>query len=160
MRRALDAVAQVAAARADELCVVVPVHPNPVVSEAVRDRLSNVPGVALVEPLDYRTMVALLSAGRMVVTDSGGLQEEAPALGLPVLVLREKTERPEGVAAGGVELVGTDPDAIKRGIERILDSPADAAVGSECSSPYGDGLASARVADALMGRRPTQFRPQ
>lgn len=160
MRRALDAVAQVAAARADELCVVVPVHPNPVVSEAVRDRLSNVPGVALVEPLDYRTMVALLSAGRMVVTDSGGLQEEAPALGLPVLVLREKTERPEGVAAGGVELVGTDPDAIQRGMERILDSPVSAAVGAECSSPYGDGLASARVTGALLGRKPTQFRPE
>lgn len=160
MMRALDAVAEVVASRADELCVVVPVHPNPAVSDVVRRQLSGAPGVALIEPLDYRRMVALMSASRLVVTDSGGLQEEAPALGVPVLVLREKTERPEGVAAGGVELVGTDPEAIKWGISRILASPATSAVGAECPSPYGDGEASARVVDALMGRVVDQFRPQ
>ncbi len=160
MVRALDAVAKVAASREDELCVVVPVHPNPSVSAVVRDRLSDVPGVRLIEPLDYRHMVALLSACRLVVTDSGGLQEEAPALGVPVLVMREKTERPEGVATGAVELVGTDPAAIRRGINRLLDSPAEPSLGIECLSPYGDGEASCRVVNALMGRQVHQFKPR
>lgn len=160
MARALDAVAGVAAARVDEVCVVVPVHPNPVVSDVVRDRLAGVPGVRLIEPLDYRAMVALLSACRLVVTDSGGLQEEAPALGLPVLVMREKTERPEGVASGAVELVGTDPGAIRRGINRVLDSSVNASIGIECLSPYGDGVASERVVNALMERHVVQFQPR
>ncbi|MEZ5381602.1 MAG: UDP-N-acetylglucosamine 2-epimerase (non-hydrolyzing) [Microthrixaceae bacterium] len=160
MRRALDAVAEVAAARVDEICVVVPVHPNPAVAEVVTDRLVGAPGVKLLEPLDYRHMVALLCRCRFVVTDSGGLQEEAPALGVPVLVLRETTERPEGISGGGVQLVGTDPSALQAGMNRLLDAPPAPGLGNPRPSPYGDGFASARVADALLGRPVEPFIPE
>lgn len=159
MAGALDAVAEVAQRRVDDICVVVPVHPNPAVSEVVIGTLSGADGVRLVDPLDYRRMVALLCRCRVIVTDSGGLQEEGPALGVPVLVLREATERPEGIAAGGVRLVGTDPTDIRTGLDRLLEAPPGASLGRPCPSPYGDGRASARVADALLGRGFDPFRP-
>ncbi len=127
------------------LRVLLPVHPNPNVREAVQ-ALHGLPRVALVEPLEYPDMVRALLAADLVLTDSGGLQEEAPALGKRVLVLRETTERPEGVEAGAAELVGTDVDRIVGRVSALLGGgvPPGPAV-----SPYGDGRACARVVEVL-----------
>ena len=135
---------------ADELGdvdVVYPVHPNPNVTGPAHELLGAHPRIHLIEPLDYFDLVAVLKAASLVLTDSGGIQEEAPTFGTPVLVLREVTERPEGIEAGVAELVGTDPD-------RIL-SRARAALGPRDRSapprnPYGDGRAGERIADILV----------
>jgi UDP-N-acetylglucosamine 2-epimerase len=129
--------------------LVYPVHLNPNVRGPVREILSDATGVKLIDPVSYRQMVALLKRCEFVITDSGGLQEEAPALGKPVLVLREKTERPEAVAAGVVKLVGTDRSQIVSAARQLL---TDAGAYREMArrlSPYGDGLAAARIVDAL-----------
>lgn len=157
MRRVLDAIAKVVATRAHEWCFVVPVHPNPTVSELVHDRLDGRPGIHLVQPLSYREMVAMLSSVEVVVTDSGGLQEEAPALGVPVLVLRGHTERREAVTDGGVELLGTDPLDVSAGLVAALARARSAKVGHRQPSPYGDGRASQRIVDALANRPVRQF---
>ena len=143
-----EAVARLVAAHPD-LVAVFPVHPNPLVADPVRRRLGGLPGVLLVEPLDYPSFVRLLDRADLVLTDSGGIQEEACSLGTPTLVARDVTERPEGVAAGGLLLVGTDPTRIVAEASRLLTDPAahDALV---CRSlPFGDGSAAARVVAAL-----------
>ncbi|HZV56758.1 MAG TPA: UDP-N-acetylglucosamine 2-epimerase, partial [Sphingobium sp.] len=114
-------------------------------------RLDGLANVALVEPLDYPDFVALLDACHLVLTDSGGVQEEAPALGKPVLVMRETTERPEGVAVGTARLVGPDASRIVAETARLLDDPAAHAVMARAHSPYGDGQAAARIAAVLAG---------
>lgn len=132
-----------------DLAVVFPVHPNPVVREPVRRRLGGLRRVTLAEPLDYPSFVRLLARADLVLTDSGGIQEEACSLGKPTLVARDTTERPEGVEAGGLRLVGTDPARIVAEADRLLADPAayDALV---CRSlPFGDGTASARTVAAL-----------
>jgi UDP-N-acetylglucosamine 2-epimerase (non-hydrolysing) len=134
------------------------IHPNPNVRDVVR-RNEGRPNVALVEPLDYLDLVRLMRRARLILTDSGGIQEEAPTFGKPVLVLREKTERPEGIEAGLARLVGTDEDTIFGEAHRLLsDGAARRAMGG-AANPYGDGRASDRIADILAGRPYDPFAP-
>lgn len=130
-----------------------PVHLNPNVQEPVYRLLSGIPNITLVPPLDYLPMIQMMSQARLVLTDSGGLQEEAPGLGVPVLVLREVTERPEGVAAGTVRLVGTAPDRILAETHRLLDDPVAHKLMSGAVNPYGDGHASERIVSALLSKQ-------
>jgi UDP-N-acetylglucosamine 2-epimerase (non-hydrolysing) len=135
------------AARPD-LEIIIPVHPNPAVGTALAT-LADCERVRLVEPLDYIPFVHMLSACDLMLTDSGGVQEEAPALSKPVLVLRDKTERPEGIEAGCAKLVGTRADVIVAEAVRLLDDAGAYAAMTHGGSPYGDGLASMRIADVL-----------
>ncbi len=128
---------------------IYPVHLNPNVRAPVLELLSGIPTLHLVEPLDYRTFVAAMAGARLILTDSGGVQEEAPGLGVPVLVMRETTERPEGVAAGVARLIGTGKDAIVRGASALLADPALCKRMVSAKNPFGDGHASARIADLL-----------
>jgi UDP-N-acetylglucosamine 2-epimerase (non-hydrolysing) len=132
-----------------DLEVVYPVHLNPNVQEPVRRLLSGIGNVHLIEPLDYLPFVYLMHRAHLILTDSGGVQEEAPSLGKPVLVMRDTTERPEAVAAGTVRLVGTDERAIREGLDRLLADPAEYERMSFAHNPYGDGRASARILDVL-----------
>ena len=140
------------AARPD-VAVVFPVHPNPNVRPVMDAVLGDLPNVAMIEPLDYPHFVRLLDMCHLVLTDSGGVQEEAPALGKPVLVMRETTERPEGVAAGTARLVGTESDTIVRECLRLLDDEAAYADMARAHNPFGDGRSAARIADLLAGAR-------
>lgn len=126
-----------------------PVHPNPNVKDAVLQMLSAHPRIRLVEPLDYERFVSAMKGAHFILTDSGGVQEEAPALGKPVLVLREETERPEAVTAGVARLVGTDAQRIIAESTRLLDDPGHYARMSRGGSPYGDGRAAARIVAQL-----------
>lgn len=130
--------------------IVFPVHRNPDVRDAVQRHLGQLARVHLVEPLDYPPFVDLLTRCEFVLTDSGGIQEEAPTLGKPVLVLRENTERPEAVTAGVARLVGTDPGSIVREACRLLDDPAYYRRMARCLNLYGDGQANQRIAAALL----------
>jgi UDP-N-acetylglucosamine 2-epimerase (non-hydrolysing) len=136
------------AERAD-VQLVYPVHPNPNVSGPAHQWLDNRENIRLVEPLPYVPFVDLMRRAWLLITDSGGIQEEAPSLGKPVLVMRNKTERPEAVEAGTVKLVGTDEETIVREAERLLDDPAEYARMTRVHNPYGDGQASRRIADVL-----------
>jgi UDP-N-acetylglucosamine 2-epimerase (non-hydrolysing) len=133
----------------DDLHLVYPVHRNPNVLEPAHRLLAGVKNISLIEPLDYLPMVHLLKRSHLVLTDSGGLQEEAPALGVPVLVLRQVTERPEAIEAGTARLVGTDPQRILDEARRLLRDPAAYAQMAHATNPYGDGKASARIVAAL-----------
>ena len=128
---------------------IYPVHPNPNVKAAVARHLRGCTNIHLVNPLDYGDLVAVLGASTLVLTDSGGLQEEAPALGKPVLVLRDVTERPEAVRAGTVKLVGTNKTRIIRETRRLLTDRAHYRRMSAALNPYGDGKAAARIAQAV-----------
>jgi len=112
--------------------------------------LGNVPGITLTDPLDYLPLVHLMKHAAIVLTDSGGLQEEAPGLGKPVLVLREVTERPEAVEAGTVRLVGTDRAKIVENARKLLDTKAEYQKMARATNPYGDGHASERIVKALL----------
>ncbi|WP_127021641.1 non-hydrolyzing UDP-N-acetylglucosamine 2-epimerase [Rheinheimera mangrovi] len=129
--------------------VVYPVHLNPNVREPVFRLLSDTSNVHLIEPQDYLPFVYLMSRSTVVLTDSGGIQEEAPSLGKPVLVMRDTTERPEAVAAGTVKLVGTDADVIVREVSRLLTDKAYYEQMSFAHNPYGDGKACARIIDTI-----------
>jgi len=129
--------------------VLYPVHLNPNVRKPVYDILADTPNVRLIEPLDYEPFVHLLKRAHLVLTDSGGIQEEAPGLGVPVLVMREKTERPEGIEAGTVKLVGTDTACIVAEASKLLDDPAAHRAMAEAKNPYGDGHASERICDII-----------
>jgi len=137
------------AARGD-VEVVYPVHRNPNVIGPVERILTGVPGVHLLEPLDYVPFVDLMSRAFLLLTDSGGVQEEGPSLGKPVLVMREKTERPEAVEIGTVRLVGTNEERIAAAVFELLDSPAAREAMCRVHNPYGDGHASERIADATL----------
>lgn len=139
-----EAIARIAAR--EDVAVVFPVHPNPNVRQAMDARLQGVEDVNILEPLDYPHFVRLLDMAHLVLTDSGGVQEEAPALGKPVIVMRETTERPEGVAAGTARLVGTDPERIVSETFGLLDDQSAYDAMSRAHSPYGDGHASTRIA--------------
>lgn len=127
------------------LDVDVVLHPNPIVGDSMRDLLAGKPGIRLVEPLGHAQMVASMLACDILLSDSGGMQEESPALGVPMLVLREKTERPEGVASGNMVLVGTDQRRIVEGVNRLL-NPAVRAAMSRRAFPFGDGRSAGRIA--------------
>ena len=139
------------AERHPDTAFVYPVHLNPRVQEPVRRILGDRPNVHLLEPLSYLPFVLLMDRALLILTDSGGIQEEAPTLGKPVLVMREKTERPEGVAAGTSLLVGTDRRRIVDETERLLADPAARAAVAGIPNPYGDGRASRRIADLCAG---------
>jgi UDP-N-acetylglucosamine 2-epimerase (non-hydrolysing) len=132
--------------------VLYPVHLNPNVQEPVRRILSSVPDVILIEPLDYLPFVYLMDRCHLIITDSGGVQEEAPSLGKPVLVMRETTERPEAVEAGTVKLVGTDRADIVREAIRLLDDEESYQSMSRAHNPYGDGQAARRIREVLQSR--------
>jgi UDP-N-acetylglucosamine 2-epimerase (non-hydrolysing) len=138
-----------ALASREDVEVVYPVHLNPNVQEPVNRILKGSPHVTLLSPLDYRPMVHLMKHATLLLTDSGGLQEEAPSLGVPVLVLRETTERPEGVEAGTLKLVGTDTQQILREANHLLDDPVARAKMAKAANPYGDGHAAERIIRAL-----------
>ena len=147
-----------------EVNFVLPVHPNPRVREVLTEGLKGHRNVLLTEPLGYATFSRLLGRSHMVITDSGGIQEEAPSLGKPVLVTRETTERTEGLATGTLRLVGADPDVIYVEGNRLLDSEAAYREMAEAENPYGDGHAAERILAALehvlLGTEPpTQFGP-
>lgn len=149
-----DGVASIARAIAriagrDDVGVVFPVHPNPQVRGVMAAMLGDHPRVALIDPLDYPHFVRLLDLCYLVLTDSGGVQEEAPGLGKPVLVLRETTERPEGVAAGTARLIGSDEERIVAEVTRLLDDAQAHAAMARAHNPFGDGHASARIVETL-----------
>jgi len=146
------ALAELARRRAGEVELVYPVHLNPNVRDPAHKILHGVPNVHLLEPLDYLPMVHALQRAYLVLTDSGGIQEEAPALGTPVLVLRDMTERPEAVEAGTARLVGSNPERILSETERLLDHPEEREAMGHASNPYGDGRAAERIVDALLAR--------
>ncbi|MDQ2991308.1 MAG: UDP-N-acetylglucosamine 2-epimerase (non-hydrolyzing) [Candidatus Eremiobacteraeota bacterium] len=129
-----------------------PVHPSPHVAPIAREVLGDVPGVLLVEPIDYAHMVEAVKRCTFVLTDSGGLQEEAPCLGKPVLVMRDETERPEGLEAGTLELVGHDRAKIVAAALRLLEDPAAFTRMSHAANPYGDGKAADRIVAWLLAR--------
>lgn len=133
----------------DDTVIVFPVHKNPAVRSVVEEVLGACERVVLVEPLDYEPFANLLNKACLVLTDSGGLQEEAPALGKPVLVLRENTERPEAVSAGTVELVGTKREKIREAARRLLADKAAYNRMAKAVNPYGDGQAAPRIVRAL-----------
>jgi UDP-N-acetylglucosamine 2-epimerase (non-hydrolysing) len=139
------------AARTD-VQIVYPVHRNPNVRAVVERMLAGDENISLLDPLEYLPLVHLMKASDLVLTDSGGLQEEAPGLGKPVLVLRETTERPEGVAAGTVKLVGTDRARIVEESTRLLDDRAEYERMARAVNPYGDGQSSRRIVEALLQR--------
>jgi len=144
---ALKRLAETYATRAE---ILYPVHRNPNVRQPAERILGGLPNVRLIDPLDYRDMAHCLQRAFLVLTDSGGLQEEAPALGTPVLVLRQVTERPEGLQAGTARLVGTDPDRIVAEASRLMDDPQAHAAMARAANPYGDGHAAERIVAALL----------
>ncbi|MCD9027311.1 UDP-N-acetylglucosamine 2-epimerase (non-hydrolyzing) [Luteimonas sp. BDR2-5] len=141
------ALADIASAR--DVQVVYPVHLNPSVREPAQRLLGGHAGVHLLEPMDYLPFVRLMSRAYLILTDSGGIQEEAPALGKPVLVMRDTTERPEAVEAGTVRLVGTSREKIVAETLQLLDDPDAYAAMARAHNPYGDGKAAERIADAI-----------
>lgn len=148
MEAIADAVATVATLHPDVL-VVFPVHRNPAVRAAVVPRLQQLPNVRILEPVDYTGFAHLMSRAHLILTDSGGVQEEGPSLGKPVLVMRHTTERPEGVAAGTAALVGTDRARIVAEVTRLLHDPGAYAAMVNAVNPYGDGRAAERTVQAL-----------
>lgn len=130
--------------------VVYPVHLNPAVREVVWEILGNKDRVHLIDPLDVMELHNAIAGSFMVMTDSGGIQEEAPALAKPVLVLRRETERPEAVAAGTVKIAGVDKDVIKSLAKELLDNPSEYAKMAQAANPYGDGEASRRICEAIL----------
>lgn len=143
----------------DDVQIVYPVHLNPVVQAAAAMALSAKPNVHLLPPLDYLSFVWMMDRAHIIVTDSGGVQEEAPSLGKPVLVTRDTTERPEAVEAGTVQLVGTSPERLVREVTRLLDDAGAYEAMAGAHNPYGDGRAASRVAGWLTSGRSTEFLP-
>jgi UDP-N-acetylglucosamine 2-epimerase (non-hydrolysing) len=148
-----QAIRDVADAFAD-VAFIYPVHLNPQVRKPVNRILGNHPNVFLIEPLSYAPFVWLMDRAEIVLTDSGGVQEEAPSLGKPVLVMREETERPEGIAAGNAMLVGTRKERIVDGLKMLLNNPEKRAAMGTVNNPYGDGRAAQKILDILKARIP------
>lgn len=147
LRSIAAAIIELAASHTLDVNVVL--HPNPIVGDAMRDLLAGKPGIRLVAPLGHAQMVAAMQACDILLSDSGGMQEEAPALGVPMIVLREKTERPEGIASGNMVLVGTDQARIVEGVVRLLD-PAVRAAMSHRAFPFGDGRSAERISGHIV----------
>lgn len=145
------AIRRLADRHADTLFIY-PVHLNPNVRQPVLELLSGHAGILLLEPLPYKAFIGLMDASMVILTDSGGVQEEAPSLGKPVLVMRDVTERPEGVSAGAAKLVGTGEEVIVAEVSRLLDDPAAYARMTNTQNPYGDGRAAQRIQAALLNQ--------
>jgi UDP-N-acetylglucosamine 2-epimerase (non-hydrolysing) len=158
------AIARLARDHRRETEFVIPVHKNPVVRETVGSLLGAMDNVELIEPLDYEPFVHLMKASHIILTDSGGVQEEAPSLGKPVLVMREKTERPEAVSAGTVKLVGMDEEAIYGETRRLLEDKSAYDKMARAVNPYGDGKAVDRIVRAILyyfgavDKKPEEFK--
>lgn len=135
----------------EDIKVIYPIHMNPVVREAANKILGNCDRIRIIDPLDVLDFHNFLSRSYLILTDSGGIQEEAPSLGKPVLVMRDTTERPEGIAAGTLKLVGTDEDKIYKNFKLLLEDKTEYEKMSHASNPYGDGFACKRIADILEG---------
>lgn len=148
MRNAMNAVRDVALAH-PEYSWLVPMHRNPIVREVVEEVLGDLPQVVLCEPLDYHQFCHAMKSAHLVLTDSGGVQEEAPSLGKPVLVMRDNTERPEAVDAGTVRLIGTDRDILREWLSKLIEAPDAYAEMANAVNPYGDGRAAERSLAAL-----------
>lgn len=142
---------EIASAR-DDVVIIYPVHLNPNVQKPVRSIINDIPNIHLISPLDYEPFVFLMRQAYIILTDSGGIQEEAPSLGKPVLVMRNTTERPEGIRAGIVKLVGTDKNSIVNSTLQLLDDPTVYGEMSEASNPYGDGKAAERIVEVLIDK--------
>ena len=136
---------------------IYPIHMNPAVREIANEILGDDARIRIIEPLDVLDFHNFLARSYLILTDSGGIQEEAPSLGKPVLVMRDMTERPEGIAAGTLKLVGTDEETIYAAFNQLLEDTAEYAKMSEASNPYGDGLASKRIADIVEGMPMADF---
>ena len=136
-------------ARRDDVTVAYVLHPNPRVAEEMRRLLGGVPNVHLREPCGHLEMLQAMRDSDLVLSDSGGMQEEAPVLGVPLLILRDRTERPEGIASGNLMLVGRDPGRIRATVDRLLDDRAALQSMARPSLPYGDGRASERIASVI-----------
>ena len=146
------AIKQLANQYADSVTIIYPVHLNPNFQKTVYESLSEIPYIKLMAPLDYLDLVHLMKHAALILTDSGGIQEDAPSLGIPTLVLRERTERQEGVATGTLKLVGTDPETILQEARRLLDDPDVHAAMAGAVNPYGDGHAARQIVRALLER--------
>jgi UDP-N-acetylglucosamine 2-epimerase (non-hydrolysing) len=132
-----------------EVKIIYPVHLNPNVRKPVNRILSKINNIYLIDPMDYVSFIKLLNVSYIVLTDSGGIQEEAPSLGKPVLVMRSKTERPEAIKSGAVKLVGTDQVKIFEGVHNLLTNSSTYESMSIPDNPYGDGMASERICNIL-----------
>jgi len=152
IRNICGALKQLAEAYKDDITIIYPVHLNPNIQQPVYEALAQIDNVLLLPPLDYLPLVHLMKHATLILTDSGGIQEEAPSLGIPTLVMRERTERQEGIKAGTLQLVGTDPERILSAARRLLDDPAAHAAMAGAVNPYGDGRAAERIVDALLER--------
>ena len=148
MRRVFKVIREVVESRED-VEVIYPVHLSPAVQEAAKEILGNTERIHLISPLDVVDFHNLAARSYFIMTDSGGVQEEAPSLGKPVLVLRDTTERPEGVEAGTLKLVGTESEKVKKEMEELLDNDAEYQRMTQAKNPYGDGKASERILDAI-----------
>lgn len=149
MRRVFKVIREVVESRED-VEVIYPVHLSPAVQEAAKEILGNTERIHLISPLDVVDFHNLAARSYFIMTDSGGVQEEAPSLGKPVLVLRDTTERPEGVEAGTLKLVGTESEKVKKEMEELLDNDAEYQRMTQAKNPYGDGKASERILDAIV----------
>ena len=152
MHRMFRAIRRVMEERPDTKAIY-PIHMNPQVRRAAHEELDGFDRLRIIDPLEVVDFHNFMARSHLILTDSGGIQEEAPSLGKPVLVMRDTTERPEGVAAGTLRLVGTGEETIYREFSRLLDDPAAYAEMSHASNPYGDGHASERIADVLVGKQ-------
>lgn len=150
LERVFEALRQIAQDYEDRVHLIYPVHLNPEVQEPAKRMLSDLPNIHLIAPLAYLPMVHLIKRAHLILTDSGGIQEEAPGLGTPVLVMREQTERPEAIEAGTAILVGTDTERIVRETRRLMDDAQAYAAMSTTANPFGDGHAAERIVEALL----------
>ncbi len=150
LRNICEAIKRIAHKHREVATVILPVHKNPMVSGTVNEILGSAANVKLIDPLDYEPFVHLMKRSHIILTDSGGIQEEAPSLGVPVLVLREETERPEAVLANTVRVVGTNADNIAAEFEKLLTDEKEYDKMSKAINPYGDGKASLRIVAALL----------
>jgi UDP-N-acetylglucosamine 2-epimerase (non-hydrolysing) len=153
-----NALAKIAWNYQDKIQIVYPVHLNPNVRNTVFEILSGIPNISLIEPVDYENLVGLMSNAYLIMTDSGGIQEEAPSLHKPVLVLREMTERPEAIEAGAAKLIGTDTDRIYAETIRLIEEPESYEHMSQVMNPYGDGQAGQRIVQFLLRHPIEEFR--
>ncbi len=150
LKEILEAIRDLASRYEDQVHILYPVHLNPNVHGPAHEILGDLPNITLTEPLDYRDMVQAIKRASFVLTDSGGLQEEAPALGKPVLVMREVTERPEAIKAGTARLVGSDRKKILAEASALLEDPLAYQAMAQAVNPYGDGQAARKIVDALL----------
>lgn len=150
LERIFGALRRIAESYSQQVQLVYPVHLNPNVYDAAHALLQGVANIVLMEPLDYQPMVHLMKGAYLVLTDSGGLQEEAPALGTPVLVMRDRTERPEAIEAGVAVLVGTDAERIYQETRRLLEDPGEYQRMAHAVNPFGDGKAAGRIVQAIL----------